>query len=262
MPDRRLMRAFIWTSVALIGLVAFKLGQPVSRPRRGKRGVDLTHLWNEAGLAVMPQGHRPACSAFAMAHALQYALAMRRGTAIQLSPEFLNWAKNQVLDAKEDGGRFDQLWSGFLAYGACTYDRAPYREDYNPAWSPSDEALRQAREIRDEGLELTWIKQWDPTRGLERREFRMVMDALAHGTPVLLGARWPKALSSDEGEVRWVPCDEVFDGHSLVLIGYDIDRSAEGGGRFLALDSGPQGPLVRLSFRFVRSYANDAAWIG
>ncbi|MCX7800974.1 MAG: hypothetical protein N2109_11605, partial [Fimbriimonadales bacterium] len=73
MPHRRLLRAFVWTSVLAVGLVAFKLAQPVSRPRRGKRGVDLTNLWNEAGLTVMPQGHRPTCSVFAMAHALQYA---------------------------------------------------------------------------------------------------------------------------------------------------------------------------------------------
>ncbi|MCX7801239.1 MAG: hypothetical protein N2109_12970, partial [Fimbriimonadales bacterium] len=155
-----------------------------------------------------------------------------------------------------------ELWAGFLAFGACSSDLAPYHESFRTGWSPSEEAMRQARDLRDEGLELAWIKEWDPKRGLERREFRTVLDALAHGTPVLMGLRWPKKLADEQGEVRWVPPDEVFDGHSVLLIGYEIERAAEGGGRFLALDSGSHGPLVRLTFRFVRSYANDAAWIG
>jgi len=262
MPNKRLLRAFVWTSVAAVGIVAFKLAQPPTRPKRSKRGTDLTDLWNGLGLAAMTQGARPTCSVFAMVHALQFALAVRRHRPMQLSPEFLNWAKNDALDRRDDGGTFADLWAGFLAHGVCSYDAAPYHERYNPDWRPSDEAIREARQIRDEGLELGWIKEWDPSRGLARREFGAILDALAHGTPVLLGTRWPKRLDAGASVVRWVPADGVFDGHSVLLVGYEIDRSAEGRGRFLAIDSGGHGPLVRLTFRFVRAYANDAAWIG
>ncbi len=262
MPNRRLLRAFVWTSVVAVGVVAFKLAQPATKPKRARRGTDLTDLWNGLGLAAMVQGPRPTCSVFAMVHALQFALAVRRHRPLQLSPEFLNWAKNAALNRSEDGGTFADLWAGFLAHGVCSYDSAPYHEHFNPGWSPTEDAIREGRTIRDEGLELHWIKEWDPSRGLASREFGAILEALSHGTPVLLGTRWPKHLAEDAAMVRWVPADQVFDGHSVLLVGYEFGRAYEGRGRFLAIDSGSHGPLVHLSFRFVRTYSNDAAWIG
>jgi hypothetical protein len=59
--------------------------------------------------------------------------------------------------------------------------------------------------------------------------------------------------------------DNVYDGHSIVLTGYEMDDAAPGGGVFVFRNSdGPRwgdGGYGVMSFAYVQAYANDALWL-
>jgi len=54
----------------------------------------------------------------------------------------------------------------------------------------------------------------------------------------------------------------VFDGHSVLIVGYRDDAQQPGGGLFLVRNSGGDGSDGALSYAYVQDYMNDAAWIG
>ena len=88
--------------------------------------------------------------------------------------------------------------------------------------------------------------------------------ALANGHPVACGLRWPKKLNGSE--LLAVPAaKEVFDGHSIALVGYEDDPAKPGGGTYLFRNSfgpawGNHGYGV-MSYAYARAYANDALWL-
>jgi hypothetical protein len=81
---------------------------------------------------------------------------------------------------------------------------------------------------------------------------------------VACGLRWPKALKG-HAMLEVPPPAEVFDGHSIALVGYDDDSKKPGGGTFQFRNSfgpgwGAAGYGV-MSYAYVRAYANDALWL-
>jgi C1A family cysteine protease len=80
---------------------------------------------------------------------------------------------------------------------------------------------------------------------------------------VALGLRWPKVVDVGPGFVlKTPPPDGVFDGHSIVLVGYADDARQPGGGTFLFRNSfgkaWADGGHARLTYRYVAAYGNDA----
>lgn len=57
------------------------------------------------------------------------------------------------------------------------------------------------------------------------------------------------------------PPDEVFDGHSVLLVGYRDEARVPGGGVFLIRNSAGDGRDGFLPYEYVRAYMNDAAWV-
>jgi hypothetical protein len=244
---------------------ARSFSRPGSRPD-GQAGqqvesADLRPALSAHGLTPRVQGRRGTCPVFAMTQAIEFALARQGGPVQRLSPEFLNWASNQAAGDKDDGSFFSDLWKGFVAYGICLESAMPYAEAFDPAAAPSRDALQDAAARRNAGLRFHWIKEWDPKRGLNEAELRAVTAALAKGWPVSGGFLWPKKAVWTEGVLGMCPRDQVFDGHSLLLVGFRSDPKMPGGGVFLIRNSGGPSRDGFVTYEFALAYMNDAAWI-
>jgi hypothetical protein len=224
--------------------------------------VDLRPALEASGLTPLVQGKRGTCSVFVMTQALEFALAGREGRGRRFSAEFLNWASNRATNDREDGGFFSELWKGFAAYGICLESEMPYADAFDPGAEPSPAALKSAAPRREAGLRFNWIKEWDPKRGLSDEELRRVLETLGRGWPVCGGFLWPKKAVWTEGILGMCPREQVFDGHSLLLVGYRNDPKQPGGGVLLIRNSGGSDRDGFVTYEYARAYMNDAAWIG
>jgi hypothetical protein len=223
--------------------------------------VDLRPGFANLALVTRPQGARGTCSVFTVVGALEYAAAVRFGRGEALSVEFLNWAAHRAVGRKADGGFFHELWKGYQASGICAESRLPYQSAYDAALDPSPEVLADARNRRDLGLRLHWVKEWDPNTGLTDVEFEAVKRTLAAGWPVCGGFRWPKNARWNGGVLEMCGPEDVFDGHSVLLVGYRDDAKLPGGGVFLIRNSDGDERDAAMPYQYVRAYMNDAAWI-
>jgi hypothetical protein len=227
------------------------------------KAVDLRPNFRYWGLSVRNQGLRETCSIHVVAGAIEYALATERQVAVPLSIEFLNWAANQAGKAVDDGSNFADLWKGFLAHGACPESDMPYQEYFESVVQPSKEAIAHAAKLRNAGLQLHWLKEWDSSKGLTDQQFAELKRTIARGWPVGGGFLWPKKESIEfkNGILKIVPRKEIMDGHSVLLVGYRDDEKQPGGGIFyLRNTSGPyRGGM--LTYEYVKTYMNDALWV-
>lgn len=57
------------------------------------------------------------------------------------------------------------------------------------------------------------------------------------------------------------PREGVYDGHSLLLVGFRADPQQPGGGVFIVHNSSPGSSDEALCYEYVRAYMNDAVWI-
>ena len=223
--------------------------------------IDLRPVFQKWGLPLRSQGGRGTCSVFALNGALEYALASRQQTGTVLSVEFLNWASNQATTNSNDGGFFSDLWRGFEVYGICPENSLPYQPNYDPNLRPGEAVLQRAKEAAGARLRLHWIKPWNVATGLTETQFQEIKRTLALGWPVCGGFRWPRQERWEQNVLQMVPAAEVFDGHSVLLVGFKEVATAPGGGVFLIRNSGGGAPEAELPYEYVRAYLNDAAWI-
>ena len=223
--------------------------------------IDLRPTFTNWALPLRLQGNRGTCSVFTMTGALEFALSHQRQKGTTLSVEFLNWASNQATRNSHDGGFFSDLWKGFAAYGLCVETNLPYRADYDPNLRPETEVLERSKELIKAGLKMNWIKHWDVRTGLTERQFGKIKQVLAQGWPVCGGFRWPKQERWRERVLQMAQPDAVFDGHSVLLVGFRNDSWQPGGGVFLIRNSGGGVHDAAMSFEYVRAYMNDALWI-
>lgn len=231
-------------------------------PSFGAGAVDLRSAFDKWGLERRVQGNRPTCSVFAVTGALEYAMAHKQGHGTRLSVEYLNWASNQALGSSDDGSFFSDLWKGFTLQGACPESDMPYQDEFNPAASPSEAAKDHARQMHELGLQLHWIKRWNPNTGLTEEHLTAIKRVLRNGWPVCGGFRWPKKPVQWKDDVLPTPPPEdVFDGHSLLLVGYCDDPGQPGGGMFVFRNSNTGGRDGYMTYEYANAYMNDAVWI-
>jgi hypothetical protein len=196
--------------------------------------VDLRPVFKRLGLAPRAQRHRPTCSVFTTAGAMEFAVSKHFGRPSPLSVEYLNWAANQVIGNKTQsrGQFFRHLLKGFDRYGICLEADMPYLAKFDPEAKPSEAASKRAKEIRELGLQIHQIAEdvAGETQPEQRRElaFRKVKETLARGYPVAAGSH-----------------------HSLLLVGYTDDASKPGGGVVLTRDSG-KGAYSSVTYDHVR----------
>jgi hypothetical protein len=223
--------------------------------------VDLRSNFQRWGLAERRQGSRGTCSAFTVASALEFAVAKRQGHCPRLSVEFLNWAANRTGNDAADGGFFSDLWNGFAAYGICAEDDMPYAAKFDPAAQPSAAALADAKTRLPLGLRLHWIKEWNVNTGLTDEHLAGIRRTLGEGWPVCGGFRWPNQASWVDGVLRMCPSNAVYDGHSVLLVGYRDDAAQPGGGVFLFRNTAGEGRDGSMPYAYARAFMNDAAWV-
>lgn len=286
MVTRRLVAAAMTAAIAWAAASAVAQGEratgadaavgtgPSDRGREGTGGadgsarasgvpasVDLRARFAGYGLTPRVQGPRGTCSVFAVTQGLEFAVARKKGAGERLSEEFLNWASNQAIGQSADGGFFSDLWKGYERFGVCGESAMPYREKFDPDSPPSAEAIAQAAELRSLGLRLHWIKEWDVKTGLTAEHLSAIKSTIAGGWPVLTGLRWPKKPEWKDNVLRMAAPEEVFDGHSILFVGYRDDPSMPGGGVLLFRNSSGPARESEMTYEYALAYANDAAWI-
>jgi hypothetical protein len=224
--------------------------------------VDLRPAFEEWGIELRLQGKRRTCSVFTVAGALEYALACQCDQGTQLSVEFLNWASNQTLGEMEDGSFFSDLWQGFTTYGVCPEQDMPYQSEFDPNRTPNPAALDRAHLLQRTNYRLHWIKPWDPNTGLSETQLADIKRTLHRQWPVCGGFRWPKKpVRWNHGILEMPPPEGVFDGHSVLLVGYQDDPKQAGGGVFVFRNSNHLGRERYMTYAYAIAYMNDALWI-
>lgn len=204
-------------------------------------GIDLRPRLLAWNLPPRSQGGRGTCSIFTTCAAIEFAHAVRAGTATRLSPEFLNWAAGEVAGRPSDGNFFHNALAGFEKHGVCAELSMPYRETFDPGRGPSADAVSEAARLRDDArgtLAVRWIVPWIPNRfDVSDGQFAGIRRVLAAGYPVAAGSS-----------------------HSRLLVGCRDDPAAPGGGVFITVDSA-LNRFDEVSFEFVRKRVADAFWI-
>ena len=223
--------------------------------------VDLRPAFARWHLEPRAQGGRNTCSVFVVSGALEYALASQRDQGTRLSVEFLNWASNDAIGDNTDGGFFSDLWKGFLKHGICPEADLPYQDRFDPQLNPPPGARDNARKLATTGLQLHWIKPWDVTTGLTDAHLKEIKRVLREKWPVCGGFRWPKAAHWEKDVLQMAPPEGVFDGHSVLLVGFREDLAQSGGGVFLIRNSGGGPRDGFMTYEYAGHYMNDAAWI-
>jgi len=222
--------------------------------------VDLTPRFRTLGLNPRAQGGRDVCSLFAVTALAEFEAghdpgAARPGGGGALSEEFLVWAADAATGRRGDQAMFFEAVRGLEALGVCRRELMPFADAPDPRRRPSADALADAKG-RAGCWEVHWVRRWNVARPLDDAELRGVKEALAAGHPVACGFRWPKSLHGD-AVMDVPPPRDVFDGHSVALVGYADDPARPGGGSFAFRNSNGPGwgerGYGRVSYAYARA---------
>lgn len=108
---------------------------------------------------------------------------------------------------------------------------------------------------------MHWIKTWDASTGVTDEQFQEIKQVLHKQWPVCGGFRWPNAPAWKEGVLQMAPPEGVFDGHSVLLVGYRDDPKLPGGGAFILRNSNTDSDDGMMCYEYAKAYLNDALWI-
>jgi Papain family cysteine protease len=253
----------LWASRAFVGVSCIALAQ--AAPKKAVPAeVDLRPQFTKMGLAPLAQGNRDTCSLFAITALAEFESQRHKTTPPRrLSEEFLIWAADCATGKEDDQAMFYEAVHGLETLGICEAGLMPYAPSGKARHAPSPKARERAREMAGH-WRVHWLRRWNVARPLNDAELERIKAALVSGHPVACGLRWPKQKFG--AVLREVPRpQDVFDGHSIVLVGYTDNPKQKGGGMFLFRNSaGPawgENGYGRMSYAYVQAYANDALWL-
>lgn len=243
--------------------------KPIVITLDNKPEVDLRPEAKALGVyQVRSQGSRGTCSVFAMTFLIDFMSAKHFGKKnADYSEEYLNYASNMAIGQKADGGFFDALDAGYQKYGDVPEAVAPYSATFNPNLTYPVAVTAQGAALMPK-LKTHFIKQWDVSTGLTPAQLLGIIFQLKQGRPVAVGMRWPKDGKFKTENIFGVtmmtapaPAD-VFDGHSIAMVGYRVSDTYPGGGYFVFRNSWGNGFMDDgygyMSFDYAKKYANDA----
>jgi hypothetical protein len=268
LPELRPTKSWTPPSIFFQGMKFMVFGDPSLRLPGERRetvsaaSADLRPLFNKWGLSLRGQGTRPTCSVFTVVGALEFAASQQLDHTQRLSVEYLNWASNDVVKQAQDGGFFSDLWKGFARHGICPEEAMPYTTAFDQSAAPKDSAIAASRELSSLGLQLHWIKKWNVITGLTPGQMESIKQTIASGWPVCGGFRWPTREQWKGDLLEMCEAADVFDGHSVLLVGYKTDAEIPGGGAFLIHNTNGAGSVAWMPYAYAESFMNDAAWIG
>ena len=243
--------------------------------------VDLRPEIGKLGLAIRDQGNRATCSVFATTFLIEYHTARtKKMKDLDLSEEYLNWAKNQANHTDWDGGFFTDIIRGYQQFGMVPISDMPYLPAFHPKHpdTPKQPVIAEGKEFAR--FPFTFIKQWDNQKGMSEQELDATKTALRAGHPVATGIWWlqnfetvtidhvpllkeyPRSANTNSAPSK----NPMFDGHSINLVGFHEGKEFPGGGYFIFRNSfGPNfghNGYGFVSFKYIRDYSNDAIAIG
>lgn len=194
------------------------------------QGKDLRPLFEKYGILVKNQGSRGTCSIFTIVGLIEFERANVLNDNTPLSVEYLNWAANQIEGINADGSFFNYAIDGMAKYGICADDYMPYATRFTEKVEPSESAKKDAMSRRI-GKQI-WIKQWNLEKGITKEQLCEVQKQLDANHSVAIGFQWPKQGETigEHGELAIVERENVFDGHSVLIVGYKADDKIPGGG--------------------------------
>lgn len=242
--------------------------------------VDLRPEIARLGLAIRDQGDRGTCSVFATTFLIEYQTAHAQNQRnLDLSEEYLNWAKNRANKTEVDGGMFTDIIRGYQGFGMVPGKDMPNLPSFDAAHPDAPRPAVVAIGKKFERFPITFIKQWDDQNGMSAQELEATKTALKAGLPVATGIWWLQNFETvTVGNVpllKEYPRSDnrnsdpsknpMFDGHSIDLVGFHESNEFPGGGYFIFRNSfGPkfgEDGYGFVSFQYVRDYANDAIYI-
>jgi hypothetical protein len=233
--------------------------------------VDLRPRFNELGLWVKDQGHRPSCAVFAIVSALEFQNAEINGNAERFSEEYLYWATSKSLHRQvaadslsgtSEGGE-DQSDAGFAlqevatalrTYGIPPRDKVPNRFSGRAMDNPPQEIIDEAQ--RGKRTTVHTIPGHDGETLVNN-----VIQALNLGIPVPVGIRWP---DTRVWRVQFLD-DQMTNlgyGHAVTIVGYRCKSGHLEDAVFIFKNSwGPhwgQGGYGTASYRYLASNLHAA----
>lgn len=246
-------------------VTAFKLS-PVSFTLNNKPDFDLRPKIAQNNLQVKNQGNRNTCSVFAITFLLEYLFATQKGFGIatDFSEEYLNTMKNVACNIKKDGGFFSQIAKGYAMYGIYMSGLVPYKPAYDPNYKVPSEYVQVA--MKWDRAKAHFIKEWNPNMGASPIQIDQACAYLSKNIPVAGGFLWPNSLQFETKgglTVMKTPTskNQVFDGHSVALVGFKKSNLFPGGGYFIVRNSWGKGwgedGYAYMTFDYVKKYAND-----
>ncbi len=202
----------------------------------------------------------PWCWDYTTVGVLEYEAAAQLGQKCALSPGYLAWSA-QATDSKGSGGsNFGRANRGLENFGAVPL--ASCGEPVgNSIPSPDSQAVALGQSFGD--IELHWIRFWNRKPASTEQLSAMKSDIVA-GHPVAVGMQWPNHASFVPGStlLKTPRKRQVFDGHCVILVGYDDDPAIPGGGSFTFRNSWGEGwgdkGYAKMSYAMLGFCVNDA----
>lgn len=231
-----------------------------------KPDADLRPKIKEHALQVKDQGNRNTCSVFAVnfCHEFLWATQKNFGMGADFSEEYLNYVKNVACNIKKDGGFFSQIDKGYQTWGVYMTGLVPYKSSYDSNYKVPQAYMDVAKKW--DRAKADFIKEWNPNMGANSAQIAKACSYLDQGIPVAGGFLWPNSLQFEKKaglDLMKVPTSkaQVFDGHSVALVGYKKSTLFPGGGYFVIRNSwgknwGEEGYAL-MPFDYVAKYAND-----
>jgi hypothetical protein len=211
--------------------------------------IDLRPRFNELGLWVKDQGHRPSCAVFAIVSALEFQSAEVNGQPERFSEEYLYWATRKSLnrqhaDALTDAGKGseDQSDSGFTldevatalrTYGILLREKVPNNMAGKAIDTPPDDVIEEAR--RGVHMSVHAIPGHDGAALATN-----IVHALNLGIPVPVGIRLPDILL---WRIQFFDTQPTTIGyrHAVTIVGYRCKTKRVEDAEFIFKNSwGPQ----------------------
>jgi hypothetical protein len=226
------------------------------------------------GIPVRDQGARNTCSVFAVTFLHEYMwskyyqLMGKNIINLDFSEEYLNFVSNYVLGEWADGGFFDELNTGYQKGGFIGEIYVPYQQTFIPYSSSMETKIPIASNNLKQGrFWQNFLKAWNVNTGLSPQQLADLTALLKKGVPVAAGLRWAKPGKFAIEEVSGIPlmkmvgANDVYDGHSIVFVGYKQSKAFPGGGYLIFRNSwgtgfGEQG-YGYMSFEYASAYTND-----
>lgn len=191
--------------------------------------VDLRPRFNELGLWVKDQGHRPSCAVFAIVSALEFQSAEVNNNAQRFSEEYLYWATSKSLNRNgadnglasggndsenqsDSGFSLQEVATALRTYGIPPRDKIPNRYAGKTMQNPPEEILQEAQQGNHTTVHT--IPGHDGATLVKN-----VIHALNLGIPVPIGMIWPDTrvwriqfLDHQMTSMRY--------GHAVTVVGY------------------------------------------